>query len=183
MNKIIKTGLLLGVFLILSSSVFAASSFSTITIDGQLPENDIITNTGYKVTYKIDEPGWYLLPNHFAKAQKTDSYPTPTKDNPRDSYINFIDYQYSFSPFSKQYVYCKKTFEGIQDECDIGQFFNANADDLSRLSQQDLGNNYFAYVSFSADWYYFSKPVKVSYDYHPYMLVQNGNEADDFNCI
>ena len=183
MTKLIRIHLFICLLTLLSASVLAVASYSTVIIDGQLPEKDTITRTGYKVTYKIEEPGWYLLPNHFARTIKSDSYPTPTKENPRDSYINNIDYQYSFSPFSKQYVYCKKTFENIQDECDVEKFFNAKGEDLQKLSQEDLGNNYIAYVMLSADWYYFSKPVKVSYDYHPYMLVQNGNEADDFGML
>ncbi|MBI2652928.1 hypothetical protein HYX00_05680 [Candidatus Woesearchaeota archaeon] len=185
MAKLTKINLFACLLVLLSANVLAATSFSTVTIDGQLPENDITARTGYKVTYKIDKPGWYLLPSHFAKARKSDSYPTPTKENPKDSYTNYIDYRYSFSPFSKKYIYCEKVYNvpGVEDECGFEQIFNVRSEDMQRLSEEDLINNYMAYVLFSADWYYFSKPVKVSYDYHPYMLVQNGNEADDMGML
>ncbi len=151
--------------MILLSIFFVSATFlSTTNFTNEYANNYGITKTGYKITYDITSPGWYLLPYQESTinfAEETDLI----------SFYNSIDYKWAFSPFTKQYVACEKKLNYNPLLCNPEKIYNKNLISLSSsLSAEGFARNYRAYMVLSADWHYYSKPVKVVYEYQPFML-------------
>ncbi len=154
--------------------VFAFAS-TTSEDKSSIYPNDI-SGKLYTVTYTMDEPGWYLLPNGMAVV---------TFENTQDlqSFYRSSDYQYAFSPFSKEYTQCEREPNSNPLVCSFEDIYGISDEELDQLPQESIARNYFAYTALSADWHYYSKPVTIKYQYYPFMLDTFSEGDDDFGLM
>lgn len=168
MNKKILMPLALVLVLSLSFLV-SAVSWKTEAIDAPEYANaysDSKLNVPYyfRTNWNIQKPGWYLLPSR--NFDVIGGFKEGTDYSLIDS-SNNVDYKYVFSPFTKQYVRCEGTDRLMCEDSKktIGltetQFRSLNENEM-----EDMRNSF----SLTAEWYYYSKPIQLSYEYRPFHL-------------
>ena len=168
--------------LILSSIMLAQISIAYVITSSEFTNNAIlneITNKGYRITYTIQKPGWYLLPNTNSIAGKGIS----VEQNDLNKFYKSSDYQYAFSPFTKKYIPCERKPNYNPLYCDILKILDKPQSYLSSLSDQTLGKEYLAYTALSADWHYYTKPLEVVYEYQPFTLFDFEDNSEEVGIL
>ena len=120
----------------------------------------------FKTTWRIESPGWYLLPSR--NFETVGGFKDGTDYSLVDS-SNNVDYKYLFSPFTQKYVRCEGTSRMVCD--DIQKTLGMSESQFTSLGQQEI-TEIMNSVSLSADWYYYSKPLQIIYEYRPFHLEE-----------
>jgi len=168
-NKIERIILSAALILLFSAVISSAYTFSTTNYVNEVAENYGVTKTGYYVTYDIKRAGWYLLPALSSLATISDGGYEPEDYADYFKNIYYADsYKYTFSPFTKKYIKCTR-FPNINPlYCPEEEIYNLPDKDIQEgWNSEEFMNDYFAYTAISADWHYYTKPVKVIYTYWP----------------
>ncbi len=160
---------------------FVSASISSTT---EFTNPSYPNQKAYKVTYNIQQPGWYLLPQQ-------NSLASFSQDTDFLGFYKSVDYMYAFSPFTKEYVRCVEKPNSNPLVCDRSELYDLSEGDFQSLTEESFVQNYMIYTAISADWHYYSKPIAltesgeipltVSYEYHPYMLREV--EGDDMGLL
>jgi len=171
-QKIILTASLI---LLLSVAFVSAVSFTTELFDSgysddYFRDNFGIDNHAYRINYNIDQAGWYLLPSRRGEVQLASLSEQSNQAYSYEQIHKAYDYRYALSPFTKKYVQCVRIPNYNPLSCDITKIYDESESYLQSLSEEEFSMNYEVFDGLSADWYYYSKPTKVSFDYHPIQI-------------
>lgn len=171
MNK--KLILFSSLMIFVSLAVFvSADYFSTTSSTETYSQPGWITDNSYVVEYDITEPGWYLLPS----SNGIVPWISIEKEVDYADFYGAADYRYRYSPFTNKYV---RVGEGDDPlDYDFIGFYGLSEDNFRIISQETFSKDYLAYDVISADWHYYSKPVKVNYEYRPQSMI-GFEEGDD----
>ena len=170
MKKILPLALILLVGL---SAFVSAVSFTTEIFDSGYSTEYFRDNFGienlhaYRVNYNINKAGWYLLPSGRGEVQLASLSEQKNQDIPYEQIHKAYDYRYALSPFTKKYIRCERQPYSNPLVCDIAEILDESESYLNSLPEDKLNTNYMAYLGLNADWYYYSKPTTVSFDFHP----------------